>query len=106
MLQFPHADKGCDSGGGCRPHWPRPKPLVERPTGVAIDKTSGAGALAPNAPPVTVMREGSFVIDRLGRLGRTADGSQPQFIIDSDGKALRDPPMILLPNLMLMKMEE
>ena len=45
------------------------------PTGVAIDRTSGSGATAPNAPAVRVIREGTYIIDRIGRLARTPDGS-------------------------------
>jgi hypothetical protein len=84
----------------------QPKPLMDPPTGVAIDKSSGRGAVAPGAPPVSVKREGDYVIDRLGRLGRTSDGTQAQFIFDSDSKTLADPPMIILPNLKLVQMEE
>jgi len=89
-----------------KPTTTQPRPLIDPPTGVAIDKTSGAGAVAPHAPAVAVRREGTYIIDRLGRLGRTPDGSQAQFIFDSDGKTLQDPPMILLPNLKLTVMED
>lgn len=89
-----------------KPPTTQPKPLVEPPTGVAIDKTSGKGALAPKAPPVPVMREGTNIFDRVGRLTRTADGSQAQFVFDSDGKTLKDPPVIILPNLKLQQVED
>ncbi len=75
------------------------------PTGVAIDRTSGSGALAPNAPAVRVVREGTYIIDRIGRLARTPDGSQAEFAFESDGKGLKDPPMIILPNQKLAMME-
>ena len=71
----------------------------------AIDKTTGPGAVAPGAPTQTVMREGSYIVDRIGRMNRSADGQQQEFIFDSDGKALKDPPVVLLPNLKLMAME-
>ena len=45
----------------------------------ASDKTSGRGAVKPNAPAVTVMREGTFLVDRVGRLNKSADGSQAEF---------------------------
>lgn len=76
-------------------------PLPERP---ATDK-SGAASVKPNAPSVGVLREGTFIIDRVGRLTKTADGNQYEFTFESDGKALRDPPLIILPNLKLMLME-
>lgn len=79
--------------------------LVPSPGPPATDKTSGAGAVAPGAPAVTVLREGTYLVDRTGRLSHSADGQQAEFIFDSDGQALRDPPVILLPNLKLMTME-
>jgi hypothetical protein len=88
----------------------RPAPSASRPlqTGTgpaAIDKTSGKGSVAPGAPPVTVLREGSFVVDRIGRINRTPDGSQAEFVFEADNNTLRDPPMIVLPNLKLVAME-
>ncbi|MGH7214409.1 MAG: hypothetical protein ACREIT_06570, partial [Tepidisphaeraceae bacterium] len=53
-----------------------------------------------------VMREGTFLVDRTGRLTRSADGQQMEFTFDADGKSLRDPPVIILPNLKLMAMED
>jgi len=72
---------------------------------VATDKTSGPGAVAPNAPPVHLMKEGDKVVDRTGRLTSSADGQRMEFVFDSDGRAMRDPPMVLIPNLSLMAME-
>jgi hypothetical protein len=89
-----------------RPAATQPTPLAEPPTGQAIDKTSGRGAVAPNAPAVAVLREGTYIVDRVGRLGRTPDGSQAQFIFISDGKTLKDPPLLILPNLKLQQMED
>lgn len=88
----------------------KPAPTAARPLppvsgGAAIDKTSGAGAVAPGAPTVTVLREGSFVVDRVGRLTYSKDGSQPEFTFDSDSKTMKDPPMVILANLKLMTME-
>lgn len=70
-----------------------------------IDATSGSGAVAPGAPPVQVLREGSFIVNRIGRLSHTNDGSQMQFTFDSDGRTMKDPPLLVLPNLKLMQME-
>ncbi len=88
----------------------KPAPTAARPLppvsgGAAIDKTSGSGAVAPGAPTVTVLREGSFVVDRVGRLTYSKDGSQPEFTFDSDSKTMKDPPMVILANLKLMTME-
>ena len=76
----------------------------------AADRTSGDGAVKPNAPQVTVMREGTPIVNRVGRLtlpgaGRSTSG-QAEFTFDADGQALRDPPLIILPNLKLMAMED
>ena len=80
------------------------KPLPPAPGG-ATDGTSGPGAVPPNAPPVTVMREGSFIVDRTGRFVRNNDGQQWEFVFDADGRALKDPPVVVLPNLTMMAME-
>jgi hypothetical protein len=69
------------------------------------DATSGAAAVAPGAPAVTVLREGTYLIDRTGRLTHSADGQQAEFTFDADSQTLRDPPVIILPNLKLMQME-
>jgi hypothetical protein len=82
------------------------KPLPMPPTGVALDKTSGVGAVMPSAPAAPVRREGTFIVDRIGHLSRTADGTQAEFAFDSDGKALKDAPLIILPNLKLVQMED
>ena len=89
-----------------KPAATQPSPLAESPTGQAIDKTSARGAVAPRAPAVAVMREGTYIIDRLGHLGRTPDGTQAQFIFNSDGKTLKDPPLLILPNQKLQQMED
>ncbi len=52
-----------------------------------------------------VLREGSYVVDRVGRLSSDDDKQRMEFVFDSDGKALRDPPIVVLPSLKLMDME-
>ena len=81
------------------------KPLQPVSDRSATDKTSGSGAVTPNAPKVPLLREGTYVFDRTARLTRTTNG-QSELTFDSDGKALRDPPMIILPNLKLQQMED
>jgi hypothetical protein len=41
----------------------------------------------------------------VGRLRHTDDGQHEEFVFDSDGTAMQDPPMIILPNLTLVQME-
>jgi hypothetical protein len=75
------------------------------PTQPMVDNTSGAAAVAPNAPTMPLLREGTFLVDRTGRLGRSVDGL-PEYRFDSDGRTLRDPPVLILANTKLMQMEE
>jgi hypothetical protein len=81
------------------------RPLVAPTAPPAVDATSGKGAVAPAAPQVTVLREGTYIVDRTGRLTKSADGSQQEFAFDSDGRTMADPPLVILPNLTLMAME-
>lgn len=97
MLKSPEKS----GGGGARPLAPLPDVKGGGP-----DKTSGKGAVAPSAPVVNVLREGTFLVDRLGRLSRSKDGSQAEFVFESDGTSLQDPPVLILPNLKLMQMED
>jgi hypothetical protein len=87
------------------PSRPIVKPLEPLPDPTpAIDPNTGKGAVAPGAPTKALIREGTMIWDRKGRLSRTPDG-QHEFLYDADGKAMQDPPMIILPNLALMSME-
>ena len=88
-----------------RPGASAPKPLQPVPDVPTTDKSSGPAAVAPGAPTVNVLREGTLIVDRVGHLTRSADGQQMEFTFDSDGKAMKDPPLILLPNLKLMAIE-
>jgi len=85
---------------------PVARPLQPVTQGPAIDATSGGAAVAPGAPSVQVLREGTFIVDRTGRLSRGADGQTWELTFDSDGRAMRDPPLVVLPNLKLMAMED
>jgi hypothetical protein len=84
------------------------RPLTPLPTtmGGGVDRKSGKGAVAPSAPVVNVLREGTFLVDRIGRLSRTADGSQAEFVFESDGTSMQDPPLVIVPNLKLQQMED
>jgi len=89
-----------------RPRGDAAKPIQPGGSGRDVDATSGSGAVAPGAPQINVMREGTFLIHRTGRLTRGGDGALGEFTFEADGKALQDPPVIILPNLKLMAMEE
>ena len=84
---------------------PKPAPGAATVETGAVDATSGTAAVAPGAPAVTVMREGTDIVNRVGRITRSADGQQWEFTFESDGRTMLDPPVIILPNLNLMKME-
>jgi len=81
------------------------KPLMPTPSG-QMDVTSGNNAVAPDAPQVRTKREGTMLVDRVGRLARSSDASGWDFVFDADAGAMRDPPMRVIPNLKLMGMED
>ena len=85
------------------PARPTPKPLEPAPSVIKTDISSGK-AVAPNAPHVNLVREGTIVFDRRGRLNRIGDG-QYEFNLEADGQAMKDPPMLILPCLKLAAME-
>ena len=68
--------------------------------------TGPAAAAGPDAAPAPVMREGSFIVDRVGRMTKSTDGAGWQFSFVADGQAMQDPPVVLIPNLKLMLMED
>jgi hypothetical protein len=76
-----------------------------QPGPAATPASQAPAAVAPDAPKPTVMREGSYVVDRVGRLTPSADGQQMEFSFESDGRTLQDPPIVVLPSLKLMDME-
>jgi hypothetical protein len=78
------------------------------PTGAppAANASAAAGAVAPGATSMNVMREGTFLVDRMGRLSRAGDGQAWEFAFEADGRAMKDPPVVILPNLKLMQMEQ
>jgi hypothetical protein len=81
------------------------RPLEPIPDKPMRDTSGGRAAVKPDAPVANLRREGTFVIDSLGRLTRTRNG-QSELTFESDGKTLKDPPMLILPNLKLMQMED
>lgn len=81
------------------------QPLPAAAGGPAIDSTTGKAAIAPNAPVLRVVREGTHLVNHSGRLSHSADGKEAIFTFDTDGTTMGDPPMIILPNLKLQSME-
>jgi len=82
------------------------RPLQPISNGPTIDKTTGAAAIAPGAQPINTLREGSYIVDRVGRLLKGSDNQGWEFAFEADGQALKDPPVVVLPNLKLMLMED
>jgi hypothetical protein len=64
------------------------------------------GRPANAAPAPSVRREGTFMVDRVGRLAKSSSGQGWEFVFESDGRAMEDPPVIVLQNLKLMAMED
>lgn len=86
---------------------PTPQPLrpIPKPNAPPVyDATGGPNAVAPGAPQTPLRREGTLLIDRLGRLVRS-DG-RSEFAFSADGSTMADPPMVLLPNVTLTLMED
>ena len=82
------------------------RPLQPMSQAPAVDASTGGAAVAPGAPSLQVLREGTFIVDRTGRLSRGSDGQSWELTFESDGRAMRDPPLVVLPNLKLMAMED
>jgi hypothetical protein len=79
------------------------QPIVFPPP---VNNVTGGAAVAPNATTMPIIREGTFIADRTGRLTKSPDGVQSELTFDADGRAMQDPPMIILPNLKLEMMEQ
>jgi hypothetical protein len=85
---------------------PTAQPLRPSPNPPALDQTTGKMVVPGVAPAINLRREGEYVRDRLGRLSKSADGNQMEFTFESDGRTMQDPPLIILPNLALTRMED
>ena len=81
------------------------KPLQPVAGTVMIDRTT-SNPVAPNARPLTLMREGSYVVDKTGRMTKSADGLNWEFTFEADQSNMTDPPVVLLPCLKLMMMQD
>jgi hypothetical protein len=71
----------------------------------STDASTGKAAIAPDAPVLKIKREGSHLVNRIGRLNHSPDGQQANFTFDTDGKTMQDPPVIIMPNLKLSAMD-
>lgn len=89
-----------------KPNEAAARPLTPTPEADPRDVTSGRNATAPDAPSMPLLREGTFIVDRTGRLARSQDTNGFEFVFDSDGRTLRDPPMLILANSALQRMED
>lgn len=82
------------------------RPLLPEVKSSLKDATSGKGAVAPEAPEMPLLREGTFIVDRTGRLVKSSKTPGTyEFAFDTDGRVLKDPPLVLLPNSRLEAME-
>lgn len=73
----------------------------------ADEQPAAAVGTAPDTPRQTLKREGQFIITRRGRLARPEEGGAApwMFVFASDGDAMADPPMLLMPCRQLETME-
>ena len=81
-------------------------PAAVPPAGATAAVEARAGAVAPNPPGVNRIPEGGFVWNQVGRLTKDAKTGEWLFVFDADGKALRDPPMGVIPSRLLMAMQK
>jgi hypothetical protein len=68
----------------------------------------GTASVAPDTPPQRLVREGTYIIDRLGTVRPSNDQRGLEFVFAADGEgrnAAVDAPMLLLPNLNLVAVE-
>lgn len=77
---------------------------VDFPPQEKYDQTSKT-AVAPKADVLNLVREGTYMVNRMGRLTKPADGALYEFTFEADGAAMKDPPMLILPNSKLTYME-
>jgi hypothetical protein len=81
------------------------QPIPPEPAPPPVDATSGMGATKPKAPVILLRPEGYYIIGRLARLGVVHEGFR-DLVFDSDGQAMHDPPMRVLPNQIFAAMED
>src|SRR5262249_28616290 len=85
---------------------PAARPLLPITNPPVMDQTSGKMVVPGNQIAQPLKREGDYIRDRIARLSKSADGTQMELTFESDGRTMQDPPVIILPNLKLMSMED
>lgn len=83
-----------------RPTTQSARPLQPIPDGGggAINRNTGGGAVAPGAPQLHLLPEGTLLVDRVARIAKTADTQQWELTLETDGRLMLDPPLLILPN--------
>ncbi|MEM6751217.1 MAG: hypothetical protein AAF612_12190, partial [Planctomycetota bacterium] len=101
-------------GEADRPSIAAPPPPVRAPI------ASGAGGppaearpidarilgVAPGQDPPKLLPEGTFIVERAGRIAQTSDGSASLFVFEADDADAPEAPMILMPCGVLESMED
>ncbi len=83
------------------------KPLQPVPDAAPpADMTSGRGAVIPTATTQPLKPDGTLLFDQVGRLTKTPDGKFLELTFDADAYGNTDPPLLLLPNDKLSKLED
>jgi hypothetical protein len=88
----------------------RSRPLSGDRFAGGLNNATGGGtaSVAPDTPSQRLVREGTYVIDRLGTVRPSNDQRGLEFVFAADGEgrnAAVDAPMLLLPNLNLVAVE-
>ena len=84
---------------------PSPQPVTRPAQGSDEVTIPSVQPVDPKAKAPLIIREGDWVINRLGRFHSDPKGS-PLFVYEADGSALTEPPLILLPCRKLELMEQ
>lgn len=81
------------------------QPLRPASDGTAGEMEEGEARETPSATGQPLVPDGTPLLDRVGRLTPGPDGTM-EFTLESDGRILADPPMLLLPNRKLQQLED
>ncbi|HEY1685237.1 MAG TPA: hypothetical protein VGG19_10775 [Tepidisphaeraceae bacterium] len=79
--------------------------LFLTPLLAAETPTTQPSSDAPGQSSTPIIREGSYIVDRVGHLTHSADGQQFQFVFDRATAVPGEPSINILQNLNLMLME-